>query len=594
MKAWGEALRKAGAGMKPTDISGIFIDKNRRTILLQKSSIAAHEYGHLLWLETAGSELQEEVRKFFDEGIEYPSEYGKTNVKEYFAEHFDLYCRGKVLEKNFPEYAYEKNYPKMAVIMNKFVESLIQQEEKSKAEDSDEGVIVIVDGEKKSEELLLSEEEADEFMSIVTAEEKQPSEVEIAITDVLKQRSFLVYDTNLALEQALGLAKAGNKVYYFLEYRTTYPKIEDYISGFGFDSIEKIDDYATVLDDVDVIMFTDVGFGSLADYLRGEGKNVFGASKIGERLEIDRRFLIEEFEKLGIGLPKYKILKGVSGLVDYIKANEGGGKRFWVKLNKFRGNMETCSCTNAEEIKVLIGQSGFGILGEELEFIVTEEVSGVEIGIDTFFNGKEFLRPYHLGDEVKDAGTKGKWVKDSLWDELLLEKLQPWLAKAGYRGAFSMEAIYDGSDIHCLDATCRLPYPPSCVFTKNLDNWGDIVEAVAKGENVDVKPRYLYDVEITLDAAEYLNKWRQIYVDDDVADKVGFKRTVFVNGGYWFVPSDVVLASAVGVGNTFEESLSDAEEVAKGIYAFGVTWEMGLKKKFDDVNEKLKRFGIEW
>jgi hypothetical protein len=431
-------------------------------------------------------------------------------------------------------------------------------------------------------------------MSIKTKEKKKLSEIEMEIKDAFKKRSFLIYDTNLALDQALGLAKAGNKVYYFLEYRTTYPKIEDYISGFGFDSIEKIDDYATVLDDVDVIMFTDVGFGSLADYLRMEGKNVFGASKRGERLEIDRRLLIEEFEKLGIGLPKYKILRGVSALVGYIKANEGRGKRFWVKINKFRGNMETCSCTNAEEIKVLIGQSGFGILGEKLEFIVTDEVNGVEIGIDTFFNGKEFLHPYHLGDEIKDAGTKGKWVKDSLWDELLLEKLQPWLSKAGYRGAFSMEAIYDGSDIHCLDATCRLPYPPSCVFTKNIDNWGDVVEAVAKGEHIDVKPRYPYDVEINVNASEYLNKWRQIYVDDDVLEKVGFKRTILVNGNYWFVPSELTLASAVGVGNTYEESLSDAEKVAKGIYAFGVTWEMGLRTKFDEVNDKLRKFNIEW
>ncbi|MGQ9642143.1 MAG: hypothetical protein ACUVUF_08545, partial [Candidatus Bathycorpusculaceae bacterium] len=216
------------------------------------------------------------------------------------------------------------------------------------------------------------------------------TKVKIIKDELLKERSFLVYDTGLALDHAVGLGSRGNKVYYFTEYRTRYPKIEDYIAGYGFNEITKVLDYGTVLDKVDVILMVDVGFGNFNHALRRLGKSVFGSSPKGDMLELDRTFMLREFEKLGITVPRYKIVRGV----DELLRNIVDGKKQFVKLNIFRGNLETTAVTSKKEMKIFLEEAKFGALEDDVEFIITDEVEGVEIGVDLFFNGDHFLKPY--------------------------------------------------------------------------------------------------------------------------------------------------------------------------------------------------------
>jgi len=225
---------------------------------------------------------------------------------------------------------------------------------------------------------------------------------------------FLWYDTGLSVDHAIQLGKQGHTVHYFIEYRTRYPRIEDFLPGYGFKEIHKVFDYGEVLDSVETIVFVDVGFGSLADLLRKKGYAVFGASAKGELLELDRIFMLREFEKLGIAVPKHQIVRGVDNL---FKAVGSGDK--YVKLNIFRGNFETMYVKTPSELKVDLEFGNFGVVLEDMDFIVTEPVKGVEVGVDTFFNGKEFLRPLNEGNECFDGQTEiltnRGWVR---FDEL--------------------------------------------------------------------------------------------------------------------------------------------------------------------------------
>lgn len=383
--------------------------------------------------------------------------------------------------------------------------------------------------------------------------------------DVMKQAgigktSFLVYDTGLALDHALRLLKSGHDVYYFLEWRAErYQRIQDYIPGWGYEGLQKPLDWGMVYDKVETVMFTDVGFGSLADLMRKNGKAVFGASAKGEELELDRVFMIKTFEKLGIKVPKYKIVQGVSGLMNAIE----DGKKQFIKLNIFRGNLETCSVESKEEARIVLESAKFGKYAEQMTFIITEPCEGVEVGCDAFFNGKHFLRPYNFGNEVKGTGAQfNKWVESSIWDDVL-EKLEPWLAETGYRGNFSLEGFFDGSEITVIDPTCRWFYPGSSAVARYLTNYDEVVYAVAHGLDVTPKPMKPYTCNFIF-TRENADSWEKIVLEKPTEDIVFPRCSLKISETeYWACPGDRIVALALGCGDTYEESVKNCIENAQ-------------------------------
>ena len=407
-----------------------------------------------------------------------------------------------------------------------------------------------------------------------------------------QKHSFLWYDTGLSVDHAIQLGKQGHAVHYFVEYRTRYPKIEDFLPGYGFKEINKVFDYGEVLDSVETIVFVDVGFGSLADLLRKKGYAVFGASAKGELLELDRIFMLREFEKLGIDVPKHQIVRGVDNLFNVV----GSGDKF-VKLNIFRGNFETMYVKTPSELKVDLEFGNFGVILEDMDFIVTEPLKGVEVGIDTLFNGKEFLRPLNEGNEVKGTGAQFNRYADSseVWDGVL-EKLAPWLAKTGYRGALSLEGIYDGSKISVIDVTARLFFPGSSIYPAVLENYADVIYAVARGEYVKPRFSHKYYSLVTVSRTN-ADKWTKINFSPELAWKSVFipRGAVFMNGEYWSCPGDSIVATIVGRGNTFDESIAELEAVSDKVK--GRDCDVGIEGIYrykKDYLTELKELGIVW
>jgi phosphoribosylamine-glycine ligase len=422
------------------------------------------------------------------------------------------------------------------------------------------------------------------------AEESPEPEAEAEVEAGKQAHSFLWYDTGLSCDHAIQLGKQGHIVHYFIEYRTRYPKVEDWLPCYGFKEVRKVFDWGEVLDAVETIVFVDVGFGSLADVLRRKGYAVFGASAKGEQLEIDRIYMLREFEKLGIKVPKHVFVHGADNLLKAVQ-----GEKF-VKLNIFRGNFETFFPRTNMELRGELEHAGFGPVANEVDFIVTDKVEGVEIGVDTFFNGREFLRPINEGNEVKGTGAQfNRWVESSVWDTVL-EKLEPWLREAGYRGALSLEGIFDGSDIYVIDVTARLFFPGSSVYPACLENYADVIHAVARGE--DVKPRFSHKYYSLATASRgSADRWTRVRFPQELAWKKVFipRGAVFINGEYWCCPGDPIVATVVGVGNTFDESAAELEKLAEQVEGREVEAGIsGLFKYRKEYLTKLREFGITW
>lgn len=401
-----------------------------------------------------------------------------------------------------------------------------------------------------------------------------------------RKDSILFIDTNLGFDHAYRLAKDGQTVYYFINWQSAFPKLEDSITGDGFKELKKIEDIGEVLDNVKYVMFVDIGFGSLADMLRKQGYYVFGTSSKAEKLESDRVFMIRQLKKLGIKVPESIVIKGKQNVVKYMSKHEG--ELHFIKLNKFRGNIETFSVSSSLEAEIMLDQAGFGPYNDKVEFVVQKAVEdGVEIGLDVFFNGKYFIRPYFYTIEVKGAGTVGKYTEKSIWDEIFLDKIRPFLKQSNYHGNISIEGFWDGKDFYAIDPCMRLPFPNSGIFPHFIKNYTDVIKAVARGDDIKIEVDYPYYTQIGV-YSDITDIWRRIQFDRKYRNKVGFRRIVKQNG-YWVPPGDGLMATALGCGNTYEESIKDALEVADNIDGYSLYYIAHIDEDFNKKIMKLNQ-----
>jgi len=405
---------------------------------------------------------------------------------------------------------------------------------------------------------------------------------------------FAYYDNKLGLDHAVALAKEGHRVKYFHEWRFRYMRLEDYMVGRNLhENLQVVEDFFRAIHEgVDVAFIADVGYGYLGDYLRDVlGIPVFGASVLGDKLELYRVWAAEKMKEAGIKTPLYREVVGVDPLIDL---GNRLGWDFFVKVNMIRGNMETQRVKSAKELKTIIESAGFGPLRDNVKFIVSEPIEGVELGVDAWFNGDEFVRPYHFGNEVKGTGCCfGKWVNESVWDPVLdrMEKI----LKGRYFGTISFEGIYDGSDIYVIDVTSRLAKPASSLQHLSVKGrYGDIVWCVARGKEVEVNPRGKYTVQLGF-SFEEPESW--VCLGEPRDDIVVCLYAFGLDGKIWLHTRDDLSSVVfyVDVGDDFSTLVSRAvSEGYKYAKEHGLLFSDVGVRAYKETIEKMKELGIDW
>jgi hypothetical protein len=408
-----------------------------------------------------------------------------------------------------------------------------------------------------------------------------------------KEDKILVIDTNLGLEFARRFGKDNYETYYAIVHCNPYPKMQDEISGYGFKEIKKVSDFGQGLENgANVIVFTDSGYGYLADYLRNLGYYVFGSDSKTEKLELDRVYARNVLSKLGIDIPPARVVRGVDGVIQAIKEAKG---KVYIKINKVRGDVETFGTDDPYEAEIILSRGAFKILGDNVQFVVENELDGVEIGIDAWFNGKQFIPIVANTIEMKGAGniTKFTNIKDSIWYPVL-QKLEPWLRKNGYVGMFCMEGFYDGYKLYVTDITPRFPYICGYAYPKVIKNFSEFMIGVSKGQDIlpEIDKQYSVQIGVYTDDPD---TWRVIHYDRNDIDWIAFRRVIYANDKYWFVPGDYVVAVGISESNDIIEAMNLAIQRAEGIstnniYTSGYDFAAYIEKTL----LKAKRLGLEF
>ena len=279
-----------------------------------------------------------------------------------------------------------------------------------------------------------------------------------------KKFLFVTIDA-LITDIAWQCIKEGHEVKFFTEEK------EEKEVGNGF--VPKVDDWEKEVDWADIIVFDDVlGEGEKAHKLRQQGKKVIGGTPYTDRLEDDRAFGQEELKKLGINIAPYKDFTNFEDAIEFVKETPG---KYVIKPSGQAANIKGLLFIGEEDD----GRDVIQVLSDYnkawskkiLQFQLQKRLSGVEVAVGAFFNGKTFIYPINvnfehkklfpgnLGPSTGEMGTAMFWSGPNRIFNATLKKVEGKLAEEGYVGYIDLNCIVNSHGIYPLEWTTRFGYP---------------------------------------------------------------------------------------------------------------------------------------
>lgn len=414
----------------------------------------------------------------------------------------------------------------------------------------------------------------------------------------LSDKKVLVYDFGSYVEVAERLSRDYGTVYYFCPYvMNGYPKHEAMDIGRNVPGFIKVKEWASIIDEVDLVYFPDSHEPYLQNFFRTIGKAVFG-SVFACDLEHDRKKLNETLKEVGLPVAPYAVATGIDELEQILLQS----KDRFIK-SSLRGEMETWHHTDMRlskrELKRM--RHDMGLYENKETYLIQHPIEGIaEVGIDPFCIDGYYSDITSAGLEIKDAGYLMRLVRYQNLPESVkgvTDALAPVFRDCGYRGHYSNEIIISKDKRgFLLDNTCRNGQPPSSLLIEIYDNYSEIVWQVAHGIPPTIQYSNEWGVQLIIKSDLAETQPSPIIVPEEVRKFVKIKNlTIDEDGTYYYTPFDMSMreiGSVIGLGNSLEEAEKAAIRVAESIEGLDISVNTEVIGKAKKSLEKLKRAGI--
>lgn len=417
----------------------------------------------------------------------------------------------------------------------------------------------------------------------------------------LSNKVVLCYDYGNYIEIAMRLARDFGKVYYFCDWQSAYPKYDPYVVGDGINEIlpnfHHIHSIWEVYDEVDLWYFPDLYQSDFQQWLKNQGRLVFGAC-YGEGLELQREKLKVLLSELGLSVNEYQPIEGLNNLREHLMQTEN----VWIKTNIFRGSMESFFHKRYELSKPRLDrfEHTLGVYKDRQHFLVEQNIEDSKdfaaelISIDGNYTdlilaGMEKKNEAYLG-VIIDYHKLPKQLKE------INTKLSPILKEYGYRGAFTPECrLTKDKKAYLLDPCCRAAQPPTSLTLELYDNFSEIVWLTANGVKPIIRTKYKYGGQLII-KSEYSQKEPQaIYFPEHIRDYVKIKNLCIQDGVWYYIPQEhdmSEIGGVVGMADTIDGAIYECIENAKLIEGDGVYIETDSLEKAKKEIQELKEYGI--
>jgi phosphoribosylamine---glycine ligase len=424
-----------------------------------------------------------------------------------------------------------------------------------------------------------------------------------------EHRKFLfVSYTGLISDIAWQVAKEGHEVKYYIRDE----KDRDIADGF----VTKIDNWEAEIDWAEVIVFDDtLGHGALAESLRRKGKSVVGGTAYTDRLEDDRSFGQEELKKAGVNILPYRECDDFDEAIAYVKANP---ERYVIKPSGAAGSVKRRLFVGDEEdgqdvIRVLEAYKK-SFPDEIKRFQLQRHVSGVEIAVGAFFNGKEFIYPINVNFEHKklfpgnigpstgEMGTSMFWSGPNRLFNSTLKKMEARLAEERYVGYIDLNCIVNGNGIYPLEFTARFGYPTISIQHEGMTTpIGQFLSDLAAGliPKLKVKSGFQIGVRIVVspfpfdDDATFLSmsKNAAILFKKGIPEEVHIEDVKQVNGQWYVAGTSGVVLVVCGVGQTMRQAQTQAYSRIRNIMIPDMYYRDDIGERWFEDHDKLHTWG---
>lgn len=414
----------------------------------------------------------------------------------------------------------------------------------------------------------------------------------------LSSKTVLICCAPIFASMAERLARDFGKVFLCVPHSANFPTMNAGMVGFGLPGVTKIDSvFGPHFDSIDLFIFPDLNHATLQVQLEKMGKRVWGA-RYGEELELYREVCKEQMENLGLPVQPWRLLTGVDQLREHLKKTPNQH----IKINKWRGVTESFFAPKYElvESKIDALAHDLGAFKSILQFIVEDDLPDrVEIGLDTFCIDGLYPDTTLAGIEVKDLGYVGQVVK---WDDIpeplrrWNEKMAPLFRRAGSRTNLSNE-IRIGEDKvpYMIDATIRMPSPPSELMQELVTNYSEVIWEGADGKLVEPVMAAKWGVEVILKSSWAEKNHLHVSIPKEFENFVKLYNTCMVDGKRYVIPQDEEMSeigAVVGYGETIEDAIEMVEEIGKSIEAYGLKFGLGPVDAAKEQIEEIEEIGV--
>lgn len=388
---------------------------------------------------------------------------------------------------------------------------------------------------------------------------------------------------------ALRLMEEGHEIRYFIHSKTE--------GDIGDGLLNKVKAWQPYVKNSDLIFIDDVEQetdrgkfegGKIAARLRAAGKKVIGGSPFGDRLENDRLFAQEIFQKAGMKtVPMYRFTSFAAAR-SFVKKHGGA----WALKHNHQVPRDLAGVF--WEPGELIGflewlEANYKDMshGKPVDFVLQEAVRGIEIAVTAFFNGKEFLPgTIYVNQEVKKAMNDdegpptgqtleiGRFMDQPKLFHETIAKLTPYLAKEGYCTWFDINCIATRDYIVPLEATARAGYPSVFAFTEGLNMpLGDFLAQAASGQTFTANTTRDWIATVVVAGGTFpyedAEKNKRLLIKGlEEADwrHVHPNEVRLVNGKFYGAGSMGYVAVVTARGKTIETAATNCYERAKKIH----------------------------
>ncbi len=418
---------------------------------------------------------------------------------------------------------------------------------------------------------------------------------------------FVSY-AGLITDIAWQVSKEGHEVRYSID------AVDERDIGDGF--VTKTLDWRADVDWADVIVFDDtLGHGTLAAELRQRGKKVVGGTPYTDRLEDDRAFGQEELRQAGVNILPYRQFDDFDAAIAFVRANPD---RYVIKPSGESGNVKRRLFVGDEddgEDVVRVLEAYKKSFPDEIKlFQLQRRVTGVEVAIGAFFNGREFVQPLNVNFENKklfpgnigpstgEMGTTMFWSGPNRLFTSTLRKMEPLLAREGYIGYVDLNCIVNGQGIYPLEFTSRFGYPTIMIQQEGMSTpIGEFLHDLAAGTltRFKVKSGFQIGVRVVVspfpfdDPATFnsVSKNAAILFKKGIPEEVHIDDVKQVNGQWYVAGTSGVVLVVCGLGSTMRQAQAQAYARIRNIMIPDMYYRDDIGERWFEDHDRLHTWG---